>query len=692
MTQRALLIGAPQLHRPLDRLLGVARDIEAASDILTSHGFQCERLCGADARRDAILDRLDELACTSSDAVVVYFSGHGGKVDNTRVVTDLRSCTYQPRYHQFLLPEDFYDHEDAFHGILDIELSVAMARIAGHTRNVTVILDCCHSGGLVRAPGELWAKGIDPRHFNKRATELNHQIEVRLEALRARIDMDGGPRLDADASPDIIRLEAADLDHLAYECSRGGERWGALTLAWHEAVAQHRGQPVSWQALGEEVRERLRSYTGDRQRAGLGGPVHRLPFTLDRAPAPEALALVRRDCALYLHGGSLYGIRPGDRFVVVPPAATRADLAQQLAEVKVVEVAPDMSRVEVVFEPGGAGDWVSARAFLLGPPGAWTGVAVQASGPVRAELARRIEAVPSLQLCRPGDGPVAVIIEVPGELSREAPGEVPGELSCGAPGELSRDAPGDAGPWVEIRDRVGCRVSAPLRPGPAVVDIVRRLQRAAVLRGQESGRGEHALHTPLELRVQVVGASTTAMCRHADGHTTRPEAPIAVSAGTELRCEIASCASPHEQPPQKVYLTIFHVDVDGRIVRRSDAAPTGIPLWAGEPHPLEYRPHSSDDPVRLDWPRDTPRTGPGLYSLIVVAGNRQHTLAGFDTCDLDDYTAALAPHLRDFLREPRDPAMTRSRTGPAGAGAPLCHAVLRVDFLVSPSGEGDKPA
>ncbi len=670
MTQRALLIGAPQLHRPPDRLLGVARDIDTASDILTTHGFDCERLYGADARRDVILDCLDELARTSrdGDAVVFYFSGHGGQVINTRVVSDLRSCTYRPKYHQFLLPEDFYDHADAFHGILDIELSAAVGRIAGRTRNVTVILDCCHSGGLVRAPGGLWAKGIDPSHFNQRSNDLNHQIEVRLEALRVRIDRDGGPRLDADASPDIVRLEAADLDHFAYECSRGGERWGALTLAWYEAVAQHRGQPVSWQALGEEVRERLRSYTGDKQHAGLGGPVHRLPFTLDPAPAPGALALVRRDDALYLRGGSLYGIRPGDRFAVVPPAATRADLDQQLAEVKVVAVAPDMSRVEIVSEVGGAGDWLSARAFPLGPPAAWTGVAVQASGPVRAELARCIEAVPSLRLCRPGDEPVAVIIEVSGE------------------------APGDAGPRVEIRDPVGCQVSAPLRPGPEVVDIARRLQRAALLRGQESGRGEHALHTPLELRVQVAGASPLVVCRHADGHTTRPEAPIEVCAGTGVRCEIVNRAPGDERPPRNVYLTIFHVDVDGRIERRSDAAPTGIPLCAGETHPLAYRPHSSDDPVRLDWPRDTPPIGPGLRSLIVVAGSRQHTLNGFETCDLDDYTAALAPHLRDFLEEPPDPAMTRSSAGPAGAGSPLRHAVLRVDFLVAPPGEGDTPA
>lgn len=675
MIQRALLIGSPQLHRPpLERLAGVARDLDIAGDLLTAHGFHCEQLYGAAARRDVILDCLDELARTSQagDAVVFYFSGHGGQVVNTRVVADLRSRTRHPRYHQFLLPEDFHDHADAFHGILDIELSVAVARIAERTRNVTVILDCCHSGGLVRAPDGLRAKGIDPRHFNQRVNTLNRQIEARLEALQSRIDRDGGPRLDADAHPDIVRLEAADLDHVAYEHSLGGERQGALTLAWSEAAARHRGQPVSWQALGEDVCERVRRYTGGKQRPGLGGPMHRVPFTLDQAPAPGAVGLVRREDGLYLLGGRLYGIRPGDRFVVLPPAATHADLDRQLAEVKVVEVAPDRSRVEVVFATGDAGDWLSARAFPLGEPGMWTGVAVQASGAVRAALARCIEAVPGLRLCRPVDDPVAVITEVPGE----------------APGE----APGDGGPRVEVRDRVGCQVSAPLVVGPAVVDVVRRLQRAALLRDQESGRGEHALHTPLELRVQVGGASPVVVCRHADGCTTRPEAPIAVAAGTELRCEIASCAPPLEQPPQIVHLTIFHVDVDGRIVRRSDAAPTGIPRWAGETEPLGYRSHSSDDPIRLDWPRDTPRTGPGLCSLIVVAGCREHTLTGFETCDLDVYTEALTPSLEDFLEEPPRAAVTRSLARPAGPEGPLRYAVLRVDFLVSPPAEGDAPA
>lgn len=671
MTRRALLIGAPQLHRSRGVLRGVRNDIDIVDEILTTYGFACEHLYGPDARRDAILGCLDELARASrpGDAVVVYYSGHGGQVNNHGINADLRSRHNQPRYHQFLVPEDFDDPGDEFHGILDVELSLALARIIERTRNVTVILDCCHAGGAARRRGALRVKGLDPKDLKPRVAALNRQIQRRLHEIEVRIARDGAPHLDPDASPDLIRLEAAHADRPAFQVPFDGRHHSALTLAWYQAVLQHRGQPVSWQALHTDLNVRLRKHTDDKQLAGLGGPVHRLPFSLDEAPAPGALLLERHDHALYLRGGSLYGIRPGDRFMLVPPAATRADVDQQLAEVRVIEVAPDTSRVEVILAMGGGADWFSARAFPLGPPGAWTGVAVQARAAVRAELARRIDAVPSLSLCRPADDPVAVITEVPGE--------VPGE------------APGNAGPRVEIRDRVGCRVSAPLRPGPEVIDIARRLQRAALLRGQQSGRGDYALHTPLELRVYVASACSAVVCRHADGHTTYPEAPIEVRAGTEVRCEIANLAPGYERPPRNVYFTIFHVDVDGRVVRGSDVAPTGISLHAGETIPLEYRPHSSDGPVRLDWPRDTPRTGPGLRSLIVVAGSREHTLTGFETCDLDAYTATLAPNVRDFLQEAPGRRVTRARNEPASPESPLCHAVLRVDFLVSPGGEGD---
>lgn len=659
MANQAILIGAPLLHHET-RLLGVANDLATAENLLAGRGFRCQRLYAADANRDAILTLLDDVTGTlgPEDAVALYYSGHGGQVVRTGEVRDLRSSALHPRYHQFLVPEDFHDHDDAFHGILDIELSHAVARMLARTRNVTVILDCCHAGGMARRPDGAVDKGLDPRLFKPRVRQLNHLIRLRLDELRARIQAQGAPQLDADAHPDLVRLEAAHADCTALQISHGGQPRSALTLGWAQADELHRGQPVSWQGLHQTLRARLHGLTRGKQRAWLGGPGHRLPFSLIQAPAPGALALVRQGGALHLRGGSLHGIRPGDRFLVVPAAATRADVDQALAEVRVVEVAPDASRVEIVAASDDT-DWPSARAFPAEPRGAWTGVAVHASGAVRAALARCIEAVPSLRLCRPADQPVAVITEVTGSRA--------------------------GAPRVEIRDHAGRCVSAAVLPGPEAVNIATRLQRAAVLRAQESGRDAHALSTPLELMVQVpAGASTIVGCRHADGRTTRPDAPIEVPAGAEVRCELVNRAPPAQKPPQIVYLTVFHVDVDGRITRRSDQAPSGIALWAGEPCPLEYRPHSEDEPMRLDWPEHMPRTGPGLRSLIVVAGDRQHALPGFETCDLDAYDPTLPPSLLDFTRVRPGAAMTRSRPVRPGPEPVMRYAVLRVDFLVFP--------
>lgn len=655
MTGRALLIGSPQLHRSRGALLGVARDIDTADELLTPYGFDCRRLLGPAARRDAILGGLEELARVSGpdDAVVFYFSGHGGQVTNSCGVADLRSATREPRYHQYLVPEDYFDHDDEFHGVLDIELSYAVARIAERTRNVTVILDCCHSGGMVRTSRASWIKALDPTYLNRDVVRRNRLIQRRLDELRARLERDGAPRLDPDTHPDVVRIEATDADHFALELRLGDERQGALTLAWKQAVERYRGQPVSWRALCEELNARLVLHTQDSQRANFAGPLHRLPFSLDEAPAPGALPVVRRGKELSLGGGTLYGITPGSRFVVVPAAATRADLDQALAEVKVVAVSPSESRIEVVTAVADAGDWLTARAFPLEPKGAWTGVAIAASPPVRAELARCIEATRSLRLCRPADDPVATIVEITST----------------------------AGPMVEIHDRVGCRVGGPLPPGPAAITVVQRLQRAAVLREQESGRGEHALHTPVELRVDVNGADAPVICRHADGRTTRVAAPIEVRAGTEVRCDVVNCAPARETPPRIVHLTVFHIDVDGRVVRRSESAPTGISLWPAETESLETRSHASGDAFCLDWPRGAARTHPGLRSVIVVAGDKRHTLPGLDTCELDAYSATLTPSVLDLALVAQDASMTRGATE---ADRELRYAVLRVDFLVVP--------
>ena len=74
-------------------------------------------------------------ATRPGDGVVVYYSGHGALLGEL----------------QYLVPVDMADSTPTdFRGYLAEELTAAVRALTDVTPNVTVILDCCHSGGAVR--------------------------------------------------------------------------------------------------------------------------------------------------------------------------------------------------------------------------------------------------------------------------------------------------------------------------------------------------------------------------------------------------------------------------------------------------------------------------------------------------------------------------------------------------------------
>jgi hypothetical protein len=112
---------------------------------------QVRELTSDDATRAALLGALEEIAdaTVGSDTVILYFSGHGYRVEATTT--------------QFFLMPFGYDvaqlEETA---ISDSELSQALRRI--ESGRLLLILDCCHAGGVgdIKAPGVVLAKAPMP--------------------------------------------------------------------------------------------------------------------------------------------------------------------------------------------------------------------------------------------------------------------------------------------------------------------------------------------------------------------------------------------------------------------------------------------------------------------------------------------------------------------------------------------------
>lgn len=613
MSHRALLIGAPATRssRPLH---GVENDITLAAEILGRRGFACERLYGEHATCANIRAHLNELARTvsSGDAVVIYYSGHGGRVYNIHRARDPLDPAKVPTHYQFLVPEDFDPDADTFTGLLDIELSLAVARIA--TANLTVVLDCCYSGGMVRAGQGALRKGLESKDIDPRLRRLNERIRGHLTEIEDEIAR-GAVALAADAASHVVRVEAARSQEPALEKTLAGKRRGVLTAAWADAVRRHEAEPVTWAALKPEIVHRVAALTAGAQTAHVDGPTARLLFSLEAAPAPGGLGVVRgADGALRLAGGTLYGIGVGARFTVVPPAVRAPAPVQALAEVEVVEVSPDRARLAIL-----SANHAHAEARALRP------------GPSPA-----LDGLPDTRALR------AFPVRAPGAWS-------------------------GAATMTEEEDR---------------------LRRAALLRAQTSGRDAHALPAEVELCVRVLedgpnddgsDGARVARCVHERGATEYPSAPLTAHVGATLRWELTHRMPRRRTRRTDIHVTIFDIDVDGRVTRRSKSESSGIALGAGSSFQVDSRAHVGARPLALTWPLGMPRDRPGLRSLIVVAADQPHTLDQFECLDLAGYSDTLPPSLLDAVRIELPPM---ARADAELALPPLRYAVLRVDVAV----------
>src|SRR5277367_1020841 len=162
--KKALLIASP-----FRGLQGPTNDVDKMDKALRGIGFETSQCSGSDATRAGILQAWQQLIddICLDDAVVVYYSGHGGLVasaeptDRSFEVPNLPT----PWRYQFLVPMDFGDFDDAdsdeedgedgetsFRGILDLELSTLVCATTARTPNLTLILDCCYAGRMARDP------------------------------------------------------------------------------------------------------------------------------------------------------------------------------------------------------------------------------------------------------------------------------------------------------------------------------------------------------------------------------------------------------------------------------------------------------------------------------------------------------------------------------------------------------------
>ncbi|MCG8425315.1 MAG: caspase family protein [Proteobacteria bacterium] len=350
ITRRALLIGSQ-----IDGLEGVHNDLEAMSRVLGQLGFEdIRQRREQEATCQGIHDGFEELIndVGPSDAVLVYYAGHGSIAasrDMAKRVT--RNASRLP---EFILPYDFRDSVGEFRGITSWELSRLFKRLTDKTANVAAIMDCCHSGRIVRGErarrrGSSQASEEEPRLRVRGETDCSEGIADHIEKLKKR---HGIANLNAEANPLLVRLLACRTQEKASEFRADDGQWrGRLTAALTDAldeIIQEGSRLPSWQALGQFLREQVKYREWDQQTPQIEGPRSRIFASLEEENNTGVLTVGPSSGEGYiLHGGTIMGVCDGDVYQVRSPFTTPENPRGDVALARVAEAGRLISKLEI---------------------------------------------------------------------------------------------------------------------------------------------------------------------------------------------------------------------------------------------------------------------------------------------------------------------------------------------------------
>ena len=362
----ALLVGINKYPNPRNRLKGCIQDIEnwqrclAKQAEANNYSFHPLVLQDEAATRQALIDAFTRHLCQAQagDVAVFCFAGHGSFIAGQRVFNQTPD-----EINQTLVCWD--SRLAGNRDLVDKELSNLVAKVAEKNPQITLILDCCHSGSASRDP-EVVERQLEPQG-----------LDISLEDFYSFESAEQG-------AIEVSRAAAGDSRFGSRFVFRQGRH--ILMAACHETeTAKEIGMPggprgvfsVSLQALLDEA-DRPMTYTELMTEAGLAIKRRRVK---NQAPQLEVIKGRARDHELFflsgehqvsdrdiftlayqagwrVNGGRAHGWKTswsgcGVTLPVFEFAATPEAIAagtEQLGEVEIQEVQTGFSRVVAVGE------------------------------------------------------------------------------------------------------------------------------------------------------------------------------------------------------------------------------------------------------------------------------------------------------------------------------------------------------
>ncbi|KAJ2933868.1 hypothetical protein H1R20_g3229, partial [Candolleomyces eurysporus] len=162
----ALIIGIDDYTEKagLPKLKGAVADADRVRHWISTrfHGAQIRSLRNSEAKRSAIIQALKDLSINSAiehdDPILIFYAGHGTEGDAPK------EWCWDSQKIQMIVPWDYRHSVDSgravVEGIPDCTLGALLRKLANKKgNNITVILDCCHSGSGTRSDSDTRVRG-----------------------------------------------------------------------------------------------------------------------------------------------------------------------------------------------------------------------------------------------------------------------------------------------------------------------------------------------------------------------------------------------------------------------------------------------------------------------------------------------------------------------------------------------------
>jgi hypothetical protein len=566
---KALLIASPY-----GGLQGPPNDVEKMVKALGGLDFEISQCCGISATRDGILQAWRQLidSISPEDSVVVYYSGHGGLVESVdKHDRNLqRSDLTTPWRYQFLVPVDFGERgKDDFRGILDVELSYLLRSMTDKTRNVTVILDCCHAGRMARDPGlgdTAVPKGLSRVQYHDISEHVSRLGEFGQFQQETHVE----------ENPFAVRIAAAATSETAWEYLNARGEWcGAMTEALVSAISE---RSIPWRTTLLRVSE-LVNVRFPYQHPQVEGPSNRLHFSVCES-ITGVFHIRNENDSVVIQAGRISGVHEGNVYSVMPFGTKKQVVEEQLAEACVTHATAFKATAELSLN--------QSKASRLPDDGALAFLRHDA-------LYKWPVALP------PGFPRLEKMVQESRYIRQGEPEE---DNSVLAEFRLELNV-------IVLRNNRGLEVATTsLNPS---ADETSRLLKSA----EQLARAQHLLalrnETPDEVLQHCLGVEFGLVENNSHlGRIIRQDGTDSVIEDDRVYIKLVNNGS------EAIHVWVFDINVVGRIARVSKSSPKGIDLPPGRHEVLGLRWPGPVYGLPVSWPKAMPRTQPLEETLLLL--------------------------------------------------------------------------